>query len=999
MYIFIALFMALAIEAYKKLTSNKDQINLMIISGSIFSISLLVFQLNMTVWMIPVFYIWMEIITILSIMQFWILAGEVFNPRQAKRLFPLIIAGGSFAAIGAGYSIKPFVEIYGSDNLLYLTLFFLSTSIAMIHFVRPYIKVDIQEIDQEIQSRNIQFDPYLKAIAIMVACSAFISRIIDYQFKIMSSEAFPNQNDLVDFFGTYYMCTGIATLLMQFFLSSYILTRFGILIGLIILPITLLIGSTGFLLVGSLVTVFITKFSDHVFKFSINNAIKEILWLPLTIKKRQRSKPIIDGSLKSGIEGLAGLVIFLLVSLKLITDSNIYLLSIIVIAVTAIWLWDTFKLKEGYVSEIVQSIDKRQLNLDEVQFDINDAQIVKTLDVALKEQDEFKQLFALDLLWTLPLEPWKKTIRHLFLEGSPAIKRGVLELSWNQKNILPNGLINEQIKKQDDISPYAIVCASDRQIEGLGNMVKGYLNHESTALNTASAIAILVKDPDHKEAKELIERNFKDGNQNNIIEMLGFLRSSPELVSHDQMLSVLESNNNEINNSGLAIIGQDPNLNFFDHLIKLLAKPATATHAEKALLSYPRDTISDRLLNIMSNTNSRQNIRKTILRIIHNYDTEDTMNMILSCIDDPDLLLIDEASNSLIKISKSRDLESTELKIINNNIQTLAKRAYQLHIFKNDMGSDPMAKLIIDHIENDLIIIIRIILKLGTLKDPNVPIETYIRYIESRDIELFPLVLELVESTFSSKSIKILIPLIDPESDPLSFAYGFLDKGLSSKDEMLIYWIENPHQWKTSIATQFLLNKENTAILKKVKWKNIPENLLDTKLFTNSERDYLNRNFLHNNLLNQESQTMYSILEKTLLLKSVDLFQTIPGDILSKIAQIDVEFETVQNDSIFSECEKGYSLFVIISGKINVTRNNKSIAVLGNDKCIGEMALLDQEPRSAGATAIEDSILLKIDQEGFYQLMASNPDIMKQIVRMLTRRVREMNKKLTTVLS
>ena len=241
--------------------------------------------------------------------------------------------------------------------------------------------------------------------------------------------------------------------------------------------------------------------------------------------------------------------------------------------------------------------------------------------------------------------------------------------------------------------------------------------------------------------------------------------------------------------------------------------------------------------------------------------------------------------------------------------------------------------------------------------------------------------------------------MIDPESDPLSFAYGFLDKGLSSKDEMLIYWIENPHQWKTSIATQFLLNKENTAILKKVKWQNIPENLLDTKLFTNSERDYLNRNFLHNNLLNQESQTMYSILEKTLLLKSVDLFQTIPGDILSKIAQIAVEMETAQNDSIFREGEQGDSLLVIIFGKINVTRNNKSIAVLGNGQCIGEMALLDQEPRSAGATAIEDSILLKIDQEGFYQLMASNPDIMKQIVRMLTRRVREMNKKLTTVLS
>ena len=59
------------------------------------------------------------------------------------------------------------------------------------------------------------------------------------------------------------------------------------------------------------------------------------------------------------------------------------------------------------------------------------------------------------------------------------------------------------------------------------------------------------------------------------------------------------------------------------------------------------------------------------------------------------------------------------------------------------------------------------------------------------------------------------------------------------------------------------------------------------------------------------------------------------------------------------------------------------------------MALLDQEPRSAGAVAMVDSILLKIDQEGFYELMSTNPEIMKQIVMVLTQRVRDMNKKVT----
>ena len=45
-------------------------------------------------------------------------------------------------------------------------------------------------------------------------------------------------------------------------------------------------------------------------------------------------------------------------------------------------------------------------------------------------------------------------------------------------------------------------------------------------------------------------------------------------------------------------------------------------------------------------------------------------------------------------------------------------------------------------------------------------------------------------------------------------------------------------------------------------------------------------------------------------------------------------------------------------------------------------------------TAVRDSVLLKVDQVGFFELLASNPEIMKQIVKILTRRIREMNEKL-----
>ncbi len=56
--------------------------------------------------------------------------------------------------------------------------------------------------------------------------------------------------------------------------------------------------------------------------------------------------------------------------------------------------------------------------------------------------------------------------------------------------------------------------------------------------------------------------------------------------------------------------------------------------------------------------------------------------------------------------------------------------------------------------------------------------------------------------------------------------------------------------------------------------------------------------------------------------------------------------------------------------------------------------MLDQEPRSADVTTEEDSTLLKISQDGFYELMSGNSEIMQQIIKLLSGRIRDTNAKL-----
>ena len=139
---------------------------------------------------------------------------------------------------------------------------------------------------------------------------------------------------------------------------------------------------------------------------------------------------------------------------------------------------------------------------------------------------------------------------------------------------------------------------------------------------------------------------------------------------------------------------------------------------------------------------------------------------------------------------------------------------------------------------------------------------------------------------------------------------------------------------------------------------------------------------------------MYSVLEKTMILKSIDLFQQIPVTILTKIGQISEQINFKKSQKIFSMGDKGNSMFVIIKGKVDIVQNSKSIAILDPGSCIGEMAILDNQPRSADALALSECTLLKIDQSPFYELLELRPEIMKQILRILTKRLRLANRKL-----
>lgn len=134
------------------------------------------------------------------------------------------------------------------------------------------------------------------------------------------------------------------------------------------------------------------------------------------------------------------------------------------------------------------------------------------------------------------------------------------------------------------------------------------------------------------------------------------------------------------------------------------------------------------------------------------------------------------------------------------------------------------------------------------------------------------------------------------------------------------------------------------------------------------------------------------IIEKVLLLKNSEIFQNCKESDLIEIASICTESSIDKNTTIFKKGDYGNCMYFIYSGTVSIHEGQHQLATLSSNEIFGELSLLDSEARSASATTLTDCVLLKIEQEDFYDLIATNTDVLKGIMRTLCRRLREQDR-------
>ncbi|HEY9693098.1 MAG TPA: cyclic nucleotide-binding domain-containing protein [Oculatellaceae cyanobacterium] len=138
---------------------------------------------------------------------------------------------------------------------------------------------------------------------------------------------------------------------------------------------------------------------------------------------------------------------------------------------------------------------------------------------------------------------------------------------------------------------------------------------------------------------------------------------------------------------------------------------------------------------------------------------------------------------------------------------------------------------------------------------------------------------------------------------------------------------------------------------------------------------------------------MLSSVERLLFIRAVPIFQELRDDFLVRLASVMDELSFPAQHTIFTQGQEGRSLYIVVSGKVRVHIGDRDLAQLEQGTCFGEMSLFDAEPRSASVTTIEHCDCLMLTQLQLYDAIDETPGIAVNIIRLLSRRIRELNQK------
>ncbi|TAK13745.1 MAG: cyclic nucleotide-binding domain-containing protein, partial [Anaerolineae bacterium] len=956
---------------------------------------------------------------------FWPLAGRLFTVQQGKRLFGLANSGLWIGIILTGFAMPLIVRWVGTQNLLWLGAAAMAASLLVLRPILARHGAGFHETPAPVQPGRKPRAPlanrrYILLIFALVSVWWVTFFAINLLFYDRVYAQFPDGAAIAGFLGQYLAGLGVFTWFINTFFASRFLGRFGERATLLLLPGLLLILALAGLVAGTfagpLTLIFIITVIIKVLNlglgFSIDRTGLTILYQPLPGPVRTRAQALAEGVVQSIAVGASGVLLLVLARFFQLDYRGLYAL---ILVLAAAWTLIAFALGRQYGGMLVQALQKRFFGRGEE--DVLDPDAFARLAAALRNESPAAALYALHMLETHEYPALDDAILGLLDHPNPTVQ--VEALARIESRRMTAALPAVQ-SLADSSAAAAVRGRALRVVAALGDVqhvmnLKGYLDSPEPDVVRAALIGLL--------------NNDKELSLSLALKSLDKLAASRNVVDRVLLAEILESVAQPRYGARLAKLLDDPDRRVQRAALFAARRVPFPTVWEKSITLLDTPSLADPALAALSSINpasegilvkaleeavaaERWTHAAQLARALGRASGAPTLNALIAHLAHPHRRLRAAVLKALTRRGWQAS-PSDRARVVDVLRAELNEWAWTLAA-QVEAAKSPEASLLTSSLEIEGRYALRAAFLALALAYPPEPV------LQARAVSRNPLAgqsqrayaLELLEITLSAKHRGWFAPVFTAANPAEKLAA--LQRAFPQPDRIMQAWLleilERPagsvSPWLRAVALHTAARMNLAAIQHPAEAAaahaspfvretaaellitlNARENRALLKALA-KDADSRVRAAATRAAKSKGKSAMLSTIERVLLLKSTPTFSDTPDEILAELAGLLQEIEIGADQPLFKKEDPGDCMYILASGRLRVHDGSTFINELGPGEVVGEMAMLDSEPRSASVTAVEDSLLLRLDQEPFYDLMDARIEVVRGIISVLSGRLR-----------
>lgn len=969
-----------------------------------------------TPWLYAALYVWAEIVGNLTLAQFWSVANDLHDPRSAKRLFGIIGIGRIVGLVVCGLGAGNFVSVVGTDNLLYVLAALLVVIALLVSWMGRRFGLARPDLAPQLKKYPSLLAPmrssYVRVLALMMLVGFVAVNVGDFQFKAAARLAHPGRDALAHFMSMFYATLGVIALLLQLVGTRWVLRRFGVLGGVLALPVAYLAANFAFLAVPSIQTVTLLKISDNAFQFTIFEATLQLLYFPLPDDAKDGVRSFLEALAKPLGYAMAGVLVL---AFRFIarpdTMHGIAIQSWFVLPLMGAWLAIIPVVRRRYLDSLERSI--RRARVDAGIGLVNDA---ATRDVLLRTIAgpaarpavyALEQLTALDEGATRGALPSALASKHA--EVRIAALRTIETLrAWDLRESVTT-LIDDP---NDAVAAKAVDTFGELAGEDCLDALASRVHSTRPRLQDATMSTLLRRGglEGTLAAGRVVEAWLGSSDPSDRARAAA-LFARPGIHGLQRIVRrLLTDAEPSVRRAALAAAGSVGDPATVPVVLEAMNDAPAASSAARALIQ-----IGDAAINAidvaLGDEKTPRVVKLALPRVLAGIRTQRAYRVLLRHIDAPD-----EWVRQKVLASASRCRAAGQYESIDPNdaeprmlreIEGVARMRAQYVASRAFLALPLLDRWVIERLRKGLIRVLR----LGELAHPYGQVSAARDALFATDTARRARAVELLENLLDVRVRRQFVVELDAfielkqsplprPSPPNAGTQAFVEQLLDLPESFARVIALDASQFRglrlPDDKVRALTGDEDPAVREMAAlvlatfqpdgWRDVLGRLRDDPDVR--VRTYAEYSFSTGRTGMDPWDEMYTTLEKVLFLQRIPLFAEVPPEHLLALARsADVE-PRAAGAVVFRHGDPGDALYFVIDGRVRVVRDGRPAVDLGESEVFGEMSVLDSSPRSDSVEVVEDSTLLRIAQEDFYDVLHDTAELAEGVIHVLVRRLR-----------